>query len=206
MPHCKHGTHSFAKCSCLEPSLKQSSLITEQKYALQQVSLHQKIFYVIKSAGISLLKSISFLLAATHLAEITRPSCVPQLQWFQWIETKLDNITCHSKQEFVFTWSFVLWKIIKQTAEVFPTEGTFSNHLLPSQILWCSGIANIVSTWTSSKKNSFIHSYLSLMAHQQSFCYRRVNWTESENTSSSPFETEVWSTASDVPVSVGFST
>lgn len=57
-------------------------------------------------------------------------------------------------QEFVFTWRFVLWKIIKQTAEVFPTEETFSNHLLSSQILWCSGIASIVSAWTSIKKKN----------------------------------------------------
>lgn len=59
VPYYKHGTHSCTKCSCFELSLKQSSLITEQKYTLQQVLLHQKVFYVIKSAGISPLKSFS---------------------------------------------------------------------------------------------------------------------------------------------------
>lgn len=51
----------------------------------------------------------------------------------------------------------------KADCRSFPTQGTFSNHLLSSQILWCSGIASIVSAWRSrKKKNSFIDSCLSL--------------------------------------------
>jgi len=47
-------------------------------------------------------------------------------------------------------WSFILQKLIKQTAEVFLAEGRFSNHLPSSQILWCSGIANIITEWIRS--------------------------------------------------------
>lgn len=125
VPNCKHGTHSCAKCSALSSYWSSQQIITEEKYDLQQVFLHQQVFQVAQCAGICPLRNI-LLLTTSHLTKIPRSSKKIPVN-----ESQLCNTTCHPMQELVCKWIFVLLKIIKQTVVVFPAEGTFLKIIYP---------------------------------------------------------------------------
>lgn len=100
------------------------------------MSLNQQVFVLSKASPSAYSKSFNWNNQVFNLDDSR-----------EWKQNFVVSPVTQCKNLFV---TAVLWKIIKQTAQVFPAERTFSNHLPSSQILWCPGIASIISRWTSS--------------------------------------------------------